>query len=262
MKKLKGWFRMKFIKVFLLLIFVFLIIGCVEEIEQEEITIDNIQVVIVEPNQKVVDESYSEDYYEEYFYEKKANEELEKEKESYEVDYVEEEVDEPVTEEEPVEEEDEVPAEEDCTSGWYITGYYTPHEEDFSGNFLEVDTDAGKRTFKEDFLETVQLEGWGKTLQNDYLGYYWDSWHINDKDLDAQGNELIEGTVAVDPAILAPGTQITIPTLPSPYDQQIYSVTDTGVTGQHIDVFTGEGKEAELEMYKITGEDNTVCALE
>ena len=255
---------MKLITVFLLLIFVFLIVGCVEEVEQEEITVDDIQVIVVEQNHEIVDESYDEDYYEEYFYEKKANEELEEEKESSEVDYEEEEVDEPVTEEEePVEEEaeDEVPA-EDCTSGWYITGYYTPHEEDFSGEMIEVDTDVGSRFFKEDFLDVVKTEGWGKTLQNDYLGYYWDSWHINDKDLDAQGNELIKGTVAVDPAILTPGTQITIPTLPSPYNQQIYSVTDTGVTGQHIDVFTGEGKEAELEMYKITGEDNTVCALE
>lgn len=253
---------MKLITVFLLLIFVFLIVGCVEEVEQEEITVDDIQVIVVEQNHEIVDESYDEDYYEEYFYEKKANEELEEEKESSEVDYEEEEVDEPVTEEEePVEEEAEE-VEEDCTSGWYITGYYTPHEEDFSGEMIEVDTDVGSRFFKEDFLDVVKIEGWGKTLQNDYLGYYWDSWHINDKDLDAQGNELIKGTVAVDPAILTPGTQITIPTLPSPYNQQIYSVTDTGVTGQHIDVFTGEGKEAELEMYKITGEDNTVCALE
>ncbi len=249
--------------IFLILILV-LISGCVEDIKQEEITVDDIQVIVVEQNHEIVDESYDEDYYEEYFYEKKANEELEEEKESSEVDYEEEEVDEPVTEEEePVEEEaeDEVPA-EDCTSGWYITGYYTPHEEDFSGEMIEVDTDVGSRFFKEDFLDVVKTEGWGKTLQNDYLGYYWDSWHINDKDLDAQGNELIKGTVAVDPAILTPGTQITIPTLPSPYNQQIYSVTDTGVTGKHIDVFTGEGKEAELEMYKITGEDNTVCALE
>ena len=255
---------MKLITVFLLLIFVFLIVGCVEEVEQEEITVDDIQVIVVEQNHEIVDESYDEDYYEEYFYEKKANEELEEEKESSEVDYEEEEVDEPVTEEEePVEEEaeDEVPA-EDCTSGWYITGYYTPHEEDFSGEMIEVDTDVGSRFFKEDFLDVVKTEGWGKTLQNDYLGYYWDSWHINDKDLDAQGNELIKGTVAVDPAILTPGTQITIPTLPSPYNQQIYSVTDTGVTGQHIDIFTGEGKEAELETYKITGEDNTICVLE
>ncbi len=255
---------------FALLLFLILLVGCVEELFEDEVTVDDIQVIVIEPNQEVIDYSYSEDYYEEYFYEKKANEELEDEKESYEMDYVEEEVDEPVTdeveggeEEDPVEEEEpKVPA-DDCSDGWYITGYFTPHEEDFSGNLIEVETDAGNREFKEDFLETVQLEGWGKTLVGDYVGYYGGSWHINDKDLDAQGNELIEGTVAADPTLLDPGIELTIPTLPSPYNEQTYSVTDTGssIIGKHIDVFTGEGKEAELETYEITGEDNTICIL-
>ena len=25
-----------------------------------------------------------------------------------------------------------------CTSGWYVTGYYTPHESDFTGNDIEI----------------------------------------------------------------------------------------------------------------------------
>jgi 3D (Asp-Asp-Asp) domain-containing protein len=249
---------MKLNNLLLILVLLFLI-GCVEEVEQEEVSLDEIKVVVIEPENTVVEKEYAEDYYEEYYYNQKSEKELdeEDEAESYEE---EEEVDEEAIEEEPVVEEEPV-EEDDCTSGWYITGYYTPDEEDFSGNLIETETDGGMRSFKEDFLDVVKMEGWGKTLQDDYVGYYWESWHINDKDLDAQGNELVQGMVAVETPLISPGSKLTIPTLPSPYNEQIFTATDTGVTGKHIDVYTGEGKEAEEEMYKITGEDNTVCVL-
>jgi 3D (Asp-Asp-Asp) domain-containing protein len=150
---------------------------------------------------------------------------------------------------------------ETCTSGWKVTGYYTPDEKDFSGTLTKINTDKGKRMIKEDFLDTVKIEGWGKTLAEDYLGHYHDSWHINDFDSDAQGNELIEGTVAVDPSVVDPGTELRIPTL-SEYGTVVLVATDTGVSGKHIDIYTGEGKKAENYMYKITSDNNTVCLLE
>jgi hypothetical protein len=46
----------------------------------------------------------------------------------------------------------------------------------------------------------------------------------------------------------------------------VFTAVDTGggpngndVTGKHIDVFTGDGKAAEQETFRITGEGNTVC---
>ena len=76
------------------------------------------------------------------------------------------------------------------------------------------------------------------------------------------GNPLEVNTVAVDPSIIKAGSQITIPSLPDPWSCAVFVGSDTGpaIIGKHIDVYTGEGKEALEEAYRITGYNNTVCA--
>ena len=52
-----------------------------------------------------------------------------------------------------------------------------------------------------------------------------------------------------------------IATLPSPWGTKTFRASDIGVgiVGQHIDVFTGAGKDAEQETFRITSENNRVC---
>lgn len=149
----------------------------------------------------------------------------------------------------------------DCTTGWYITGYFTPSESDYSGKFIDVIIDDTLYQFREDFITEIKTEGWGKTISGNYLGWYDDSFHLYDYPLDAMGNELKVNSIAIDPELIPSGSRIKIPSLPSPWDETIFTGTDTGtaIIGKHIDVYTGEGKTALDETYRITGYDNVVC---
>ncbi len=150
-----------------------------------------------------------------------------------------------------------------CSTGWYVTGYFTPVESDYTGATQAV-TVAGKSyTFNAAFLKTVKTEGWGKTTMGKYIGYYDNSWHFASSPLDAYDHPLSTSTVAVDPSLFKAGAKIQITSLPQGYSTKVFSATDigTGVSGKHIDVYTGEGKAAEAMTYKITGTNNTVCKL-
>jgi membrane-bound lytic murein transglycosylase len=54
---------------------------------------------------------------------------------------------------------------------------------------------------------------------------------------------------------------VQIATLPTPWASKTFRATDIGVgiTGQHIDVFTGTGSAAEQETFRITSDNNRVC---
>jgi 3D (Asp-Asp-Asp) domain-containing protein len=149
----------------------------------------------------------------------------------------------------------------DCSSGWYITGYFTPLESDYSGRFISISVDDISYSFREDFVEEIKIEGWGKTVSGDYLGWYDESFHLSDVSLDAFGNPLEVNTIAIDPSLIEAGSRVTIPSLPDPWDGVIFTGSDTGsaIIGKHIDVYTGEGEEALDEAYRITGYDNVVC---
>ncbi len=148
-----------------------------------------------------------------------------------------------------------------CSNEWYITGYHTPVEEDYSGDFIPITINEISREFRQDFVEKVMVNGWGRTLAGDYLGYYSNSFHLNDNALDSEGNVLVVGIIAVDPTIIEPNSNLIIPTLPDPWNEVIFQSSDEGasIIGKHIDVFTGEGAEAAQETYRITGNDNRVC---
>lgn len=149
----------------------------------------------------------------------------------------------------------------DCSDKWTVTGYYVPQETDYSGSFITVIVEGDTRQFKQDFVDSVKVEGWGKTLSGDYLGWYSNSYHLNDNAVDAHGNILVVGKIAVDTDIVKPNSNLIIPTLPSPWNDIVFHSSDVGggVNDKHIDVFTGVGASAEQETFRITGNDNTVC---
>ena len=149
-----------------------------------------------------------------------------------------------------------------CSSDWYITGYFTPVESDYSGDFIRITFDDYIKHFRSDFLADVKIEGWGKTRLGDYVGWYDNSFHLSDAALDLHGDELLVEFVAVDTVLIEQKTKLSIPTLPSPWNELLFTASDIGpsIKGKHIDVYTGEGKQAELETFRITGTENEVCA--
>lgn len=148
-----------------------------------------------------------------------------------------------------------------CTFDWYITGYFLPFESDYSGKLIEISVNKVKQLYLEDFLKVVKIEGWGKTNAGNYLGWNGDSFIVSDSYLDSHGNDLIVGMIAVDSSVIKQGSELIIPTLPEPWSDMVFSVSDMGpsIVGKHIDVFTGEGINAENETFRITSENNRVC---
>ena len=148
-----------------------------------------------------------------------------------------------------------------CSDGWYVTGYFVPVETDYSDEFITINISETQREFRQDFVDAIKIEGWGKTLSRDYLGWYDDSFHINETALDQNGQPLIAGIIAVDNAIIDSGTKLIISTLPEPWNEIILLSADEGpsIKGKHVDLFTGEGKLAENETFRITSYDNKVC---
>ncbi len=155
-----------------------------------------------------------------------------------------------------------------CSSGWHLSTYYTPLETDFNGSkktilaLNKVSNQSTKNgtgttltianissslsTFTS-FLNAVQEYGWGKTRDGNYLGYAANQYYIASHPLNSIGKTLKIGDIAADPSIIALGTKVTLPTLPSPWDNKTYTASDTGVSikGKHISVYIGEGKVAQ-----------------
>lgn len=150
-----------------------------------------------------------------------------------------------------------------CSEGWYITGYYIPREDELPGDTEEINVErVGNLSFTQEFLNETRTEGWGITRFGWALGYYSGGWHRSDTGaLDASGNLLSEGAIAIDRTLIPPGAQVQISTLPSPWSSKTFRATDVGVgiTGQHVDVFTGTGRVAEEETFRITSNNNRVC---
>ena len=150
---------------------------------------------------------------------------------------------------------------QNCSDGWYITGYFLPIEIDYSSKTIPILIDGKAYSFKSDFVNEVKIQGWGKTISGEYLGSYDGKFYFNNTPLDSLGNNLVVGSIAVDPQIIKPGTKIIIPTLLQPWNQTVFDSNDVGpaIIGKHIDVYTGEGLGARKEAFRITGYDNSVC---
>jgi len=150
-----------------------------------------------------------------------------------------------------------------CSDGWYITGYYAPREDEMPGTAEEIYVERfGNQSFSQEFLKEIRTEGWGITRFGWSLGYHSGGWHRSDRGpLDAGGNLLTDGAIAIDRAVIPRGAEVHISTLPNPWSSKTFRATDIGVgiTGQHIDVYTGAGSSAEQETFRITSENNRVC---
>jgi len=152
-----------------------------------------------------------------------------------------------------------------CSDGWRITGYYTPIETDFSsGESREIEIGGvGTEKFDAEFLRTIfdedkgYGEGWGKTRFGWYLGNYNGGWHKADAPLDANDKPLEANTVAVDNQVIPRGSIVQIPGLPGDLGQEKFQSDDVGVSvhGKHVDVYTGEGREARRRMWQVTFEE-------
>jgi len=153
----------------------------------------------------------------------------------------------------------EIPAQ--CTQGWYVTGYFTPLESDYNGKLVKIKAEGTTLKAKKDFVKAVKIEGWGKLTSGKYLGWYDKKFHLSDNPLDSVGNPLVVGMIATDSSIISLNSQVTIPTLPNPWNETIFTATDVGpsINDNHVDVYTGEGRDAEEETFRITGQNNTVC---
>ena len=150
-----------------------------------------------------------------------------------------------------------------CSNGWYITGYYVPREDELPGDAENIYVErVGNLSFSDEFLGETRMEGWGVTRFGWALGYHSGGWHRSDAGaLNAAGNVLKVGEIAIDRSVIPRDAQVQISTLPTPWASTIFRATDVGVgiTGQHIDVFTGAGRTAEEETFRITSNDNKVC---
>jgi len=150
-----------------------------------------------------------------------------------------------------------------CSEGWYVTGYYVPREDELPDAEVQIDVErVGTLGFSQKFITETRTEGWGITRFGWALGYYSGGWHRSDAGpLDASGKLLTEGAIAIDRSLIPHGADVQITTLPSPWSAKVFRATDVGVgiVGQHIDVFTGTGRAAEEETFRITSNDNRVC---
>jgi len=152
---------------------------------------------------------------------------------------------------------------QNCSNGWNVSGYYLPLESDYTSTIIPVTIDTKIYNFKSDFVEEVKIQGWGKTFSGEYLGFYDGAFHLSKTPLDSLGNNLIVGSIATDPQSIQLGTKVTILTLPSPWNEMIFSANDTSslITGKEIVVYTGDGLNAKNETLKITSNNNSVCLV-
>jgi len=159
-----------------------------------------------------------------------------------------------------------------CSSGWSLATYFTPVETDFNGSMKSIlavndisnrnnngsnrsdtpvtatnnnGTYSSLSTFNS-FLNAVQEYGWGKTKDGNYIGFYNNQYHLASNQLNSIGKKLEIGDIAVDPSIIPLGNNVTLPTLPAPWNNLSYLASDIGnsIKGKHISVYIGEGKMA------------------
>jgi 3D (Asp-Asp-Asp) domain-containing protein len=83
----------------------------------------------------------------------------------------------------------------------------------------------------------------------------------NDAPLNAQGERLQMGSLAVDPSVIPLRSRVQIPDLVPPWDKQVFVADDTGgaIKGKHVDVYCGAGAKARKNAERITASNRRVC---
>jgi 3D (Asp-Asp-Asp) domain-containing protein len=159
----------------------------------------------------------------------------------------------------------------ECVPGFNVTGYFTPVESDYVNNNKNNNTkkmaitieDVGVRTFNAEFINDTKTQGWGKTSEDWYLGYYDNAWHKSSSPLGANDKPLSINSVDTDPRLIPSGSKLIVTTLPRPYNNTVFSAddVDTSTNGKQITIYMGEGKLAEDKISKISENDNIVCLV-
>lgn len=148
-----------------------------------------------------------------------------------------------------------------CTNNWTVTGYYTPVESEFTGGKVAIVLAGGEKWIaNKAFLAAVKMEGWGKTHSGWYIGYYGGQWHKSQLAKNAVGSRLAVGMVAANAANFAMDTKIRLPALGHILGVSEFVVKDRGsaIKSKHIDIYTGEGRDALRLSWKVTG-SHSVC---
>lgn len=152
-----------------------------------------------------------------------------------------------------------------CSSGWNITGYFTPVEGDYLSPQKKIINvqGVGNMSYNAKFLNDVLSEGWGKTKLGWYIGYWDNTWHKSSSPLTSSGQPLTIGMVGTDPGVIHPNALISISSIPSPWNHTTYLAADSGggLTGKHIDLYTGEGKLAQAKTTDVTANGKILCVL-
>lgn len=154
-----------------------------------------------------------------------------------------------------------VAAGEECADHWRITGYFSPREDEEPGDSETVLVEGlGNASFPKPFLKKVKMEGWGLTRQGWYLGYWGGKWRKSPYPLDARGQRLDVSMVAVAPDVPL-GTKVRLPSSPAPWNAMAFVATDHGgaIGSNHVDVYTGLGREAERKTFAVTTSNGRVC---
>jgi 3D (Asp-Asp-Asp) domain-containing protein len=159
----------------------------------------------------------------------------------------------------------------ECVPGFNVTGYFTPVESDYNNNNNNNNTknmtitiqDVGEKIFNAQFISDVKNQGWGKTSEDWYLGYYDKAWHKSSSPLGANDKPLAVNSVATDPRLIPSGSKLVVTNLPRPYNNTVFSADDisTSTNGKQINIYMGEGKLAEDKISKIRGNDNNICLV-
>lgn len=151
-----------------------------------------------------------------------------------------------------------------CSDGWKVTGYYSPVEAEYPDlkNQTVIVTKEGVVRFNRQFLRDVKMEGWGRTRFGWYLGFYSNQWHKSQNPLDARGNPLQIGAIAVDRKIVKQGSVLNISGLESVLGISSFIATDTGgaIKQKHVDIYTGEGKQAQKHTWAVSGQQRVCVA--
>lgn len=148
------------------------------------------------------------------------------------------------------------------SGGWRVTGYYTPGEEEFSGEPTPVHVPGvGSDSYPYNFLSAVKIEGWGLTRHGWFLGWSGGAWMKSASGLDARGGALQIGSLAVDPGVIPLGSTVVIPDAISPWNQQTFTASDTGggIKGKHVDIYCGAGRAAKAETFRVTADNRTIA---
>jgi len=173
-----------------------------------------------------------------------------------------------------------LPLEKDYPKDPFVSVYVSGKKRDGSFDYKENNSTYYLKQFRDTFLKEIVIQGSGKTNDGKIL----QSWTDDFINLDGTKTRfyhygkcafalsgicltlsqsslndpvvmvaVTQGTTDMKAGVIAHGTLLRIPDIPSPWNARTYWAVDIGEwRDKHIDIFTGYGLEARANAYKIT----------